>query len=139
MKTIAVSILVILTLLTFSCKQKDASKHPPPNKRLLSFKSKFIYSADEVEELDSNVSKKIFSPNFNKNTDTVKYLKGRIYISYLTPTAGCSTYKGDVQFNKDTLKLLLNSSDTVCTEVVVWRMIFQIENKGNRHYRIQKD
>jgi hypothetical protein len=137
-KTIVLPFFVILACLVFSC-QRNASKHPPPNKRLLSFQSKFTYSADEVEKLNRNVFKEIISPDFNKKTDTIKYRSGKIYISYLKATSGCSTYKGDVQFNKDTLKLLLNGSDTVCTEMVVWRMIFQIENKGNRYYRIRKD
>ena len=127
----------ISLFIVYSCRQE--MKHTSPNGRLLSFQSKLIYTVDDLEKLDNNVYQGIRSDNFNSKTDTVKYFKGEIYISYLRTTSGCSEYTGDIQFNKDTIKLLvINASDIVCSEENAWRVVYEIENKDNKKYVIQK-
>jgi hypothetical protein len=129
--------LLFTVILFCSCKQRQSPLSH--NKRLLSFKSEFKYSADEIEKLDTNILRGITADNFNTKTDTIEYLKGEIYISCLRSTAGCSEYAGDVQFDKDTITLLANSiSGISCTEMEVRRMIYTIENKDNRNYFIKK-
>jgi len=133
-------LFVVLLLFICSCKQNTKTEHLPPNKKLISFKSKLAFTSDDLDKLDTNLYKKIISNRFNKETDTIRYSKGKIYISYLKATSGCSEYVGDIKFNKDTLKLLLNNaSDTVCSERNVCRVIYEIENKRNKSYLIEKD
>jgi hypothetical protein len=123
-----------------SCIRGNKVKHTSQNKKLLSSQSKFTYGADDVEKLDSAIYNGIASYSLNKKTDTIKYLKGEIYISCLRITSGCSEYIGDIQFNKDTIKLItINTSDTVCSESNVWRIIYKIANKDNKRYIIKKD
>jgi hypothetical protein len=77
------------------------------------------------------------SDSFSKKTDTIRYDKGMIYISYLRATDASSKINGDIEFVKDTVKLIA-TSDLVATEQNVDRMIYKIENRGNKRYFIKK-
>lgn len=129
-------------ILVYSCKQNFNSnelKNFVPNKNLLKFHSKMIYSVDSLQNLNEKQYQAIDADNFNPQTDTVKYLKDKIYISYLRNAAGCAKYAGDIQYNTDTIKLILkNLTGVVCAEENCWRVIYEIENKGNRKYIIKK-
>ena len=134
----------LIKLLTFtaiffsgSCAQKPIQHQQNP--RLISFQAKAAYNADEIDTLNSNTYQRIISNKFNNRTDTITYLKGKIYISYLRATSGCSDYIGDIQFNKDTIELLIkNKSDTVCSERRVSRLVYSISNKDNKQYYTKK-
>jgi hypothetical protein len=57
----------------------------------------------------------------------------------LRNAAGCAQYVGDIKINKDTLQLLLiNTSGIVCTEENTWGIVYEIENKDNRKYIVEK-
>jgi hypothetical protein len=137
--------LLILTisflLFNYSCRQASNTKSEKiiKDKRLLAFNSKIIYTVDSLEKLDNKTNHAIASSDFNPKTDTIKYLKNKIWISYLRNASGCADYAGDIKFNKDTINLLfVNTSNIVCAEVDTWRVFYEIENKDNKRYVIVK-
>lgn len=137
----AIKLLLLMTLLfTAACIRQNKITQVVQNKRLLNSRSKFTYGADSVERLDSNVYNGITAQSLNKKTDTIIYRNNEIYISCLKITNGCSEYVGDIQFDKDTLKLIvINTSDRVCSESNIWRITYRIANSLNKRYIIKKE
>jgi hypothetical protein len=119
---------------------KDEGASPfAPDARLLAFRATQIYSADQMEKLGSHLNTAIDTDKLNKETDTIHYTGGKIYISCLKAAAGCAQYQGDISFSGDTLQLkLVQVSDLVCTEVNIWRCVYEIENTNNQQFIIKK-
>jgi hypothetical protein len=110
-----------------------------PNSRLLNFSISIVNTIGDMESRDSVRYKEIFSKYLVATTDTIRYLKQRIYISCIKPAGGCAEYKGDLVFRNDTIVLLLkNISEISCAEIEEWRVIYEIENKDNKKYVIRK-
>ena len=98
-----------------------------------------IYSQDSLQYIKASLYQAICDSSFNPYTDTIKYLQRKIYISFLRNAAGCANYKGNIDIREDTIKLLLeNLSEEVCSEENCWRLIYEIENNGNKRYVIKK-
>ena len=94
---------------------------------------------DSLVLLGNKFYRNVNSNNFNPQTDTIKYLPNKIYVSFLRLAAGCASYRGDIEFNQDTVHLLLiNKLETVCTEEDCYRVIYEIENNSNKKYTLQK-
>ena len=94
---------------------------------------------DGLVAIGNKFYRTVNSDAFNSKTDTIKYFKNKIYISFLRLATGCADYAGNIKFNQDTLKLLLvNKLETVCTEQDCYRVVYQIENKNNIKYILQK-
>ena len=105
----------------------------------MAFSAKLVYTIDSLEKLDNKIYQAISSSDFNSKTDTIVYLKNKIYISFLRNATGCADYVGNVKINKDTLKLLfINISDVVCSEENTWRLVYEIKNADNKKYIIAK-
>lgn len=135
------TLTILFLVITFSCRQPDTTSTDKieKDKRLLTYNAKMIYTVDSLEKLDNKIYQAIVSSAFNSKTDTIGYLKNKIRISYLRNAAGCAHYVGDIKINKDTLKLLLiNTSGIVCTEENTSRVVYEIENKDNRKYIVEK-
>jgi hypothetical protein len=129
--------VILLLFSTSACKQNRSTKKSMPNNRLLSFHAKLVFDADDVPKIGTDTLRKLESDDLNPNTDTVKYLNGRIYISFLRVTSGCANYKGDLVFKKDTLVPTVNS-DTVCSEQNIYRFTFLVKDLNNQKYFIKK-
>jgi hypothetical protein len=139
MKLISIRLLIIL-LLFVSCKQKNNSSNTIEiSKRLGHFTIHRIYDMGSLALLGNKFYQSLNSKNFNPETDTIKYLPNKIYISFLRLATGCASYTGNVEFNQDTIHLLLiNKLETVCSEQDCYRVIYEVENKSNKKYIIQK-
>lgn len=124
--------ILLLIIIFAACNTSDYKRH----KRLIRFSSRY---AMEPENIDEKKYKAISSEKFNPKTDTIKYLKGRIYISYLGLVNGCGEHKGAIRFSGDSLFVdAVNVSDIACTSEICDRLVFMIENKQNKRYKIVK-
>ena len=120
----------------FSCNMRQ--EHVI-NDLLLTSSAKEIYSADELEKLSPQKMNNLLSPDFNPKTDTIKYLKDKIYVSCLIAAPGCAEYLSDITLNGDTIQMqLVNKGDVVCSELTVWRIKCEIINNQNKRYVFQK-
>jgi hypothetical protein len=132
-----VKILVLLSiiLVTISCQTKKEEPRKS-NERLLYFSTKTV---KEIDQLTEEEYYDINSDGFNVKTDTIEFSNNQIYISYLSFVTGCANYSGDIQIRGDSIILdPYNTLDYVCTEQSCDRVIFRIENKGNKKYKIKK-
>jgi len=124
---------LFLILLVSACEDNKPWRH----KRLISFELKYGLNIDSL-----NVTKgyaTIASNNFHYKLDTVNYLDGKIYISYLSIENGCAELDGSIIFKGDSIFLnTILIGDEVCTEEVCHRLQFMIENKENKKYKIIK-
>lgn len=77
--------------------------------------------------------------NFYPETDTIKYRKDTLYVSYLTYVNACAGYSGDIEIRNDSLILKANIvSDEVCSSGRIDRFIYKIHNPDNKKYKIIK-
>jgi len=107
--------------------------------RLLDFQSKTVMDMDDLIEAEEVFYKNLTSDKFNPKTDTIRFDKDVIYISYLSLVNGCSKYKGDIEVNADSIILeLKNINGIECTEQRCDRLIFKIKNPENKKYKIKK-
>jgi hypothetical protein len=98
-----------------------------------------IYSEEEIAKMEFKTQWYLNEKEFNSKTDTIKYLKDKIYISYLTFNNGCAENAGDYKIKGDSLIInLVNLRDYVCTERICDRVIFEIKNPENKKYKIAK-
>ena len=94
---------------------------------------------DDIAKMEERRYRKIVSKDFNRETDTIKYQHGKIYVSYLRVAAGCAAYYGDLSFRGDTIRLLLlNKGDVVCAEQDIHRVVYEIDNKDGKKYLLEK-
>lgn len=156
-----ISTIIICLLILFSCTKKKEVLEIPNNEVLektnesiedstvIDFKpnptiTKFkiisgIYSEAEIAKMEFKTQWYLKEKEFNPKMDTIKYLKDRIYISYLTFNNGCAENAGDYKINGDSLIInLVNLRDYVCTERICDRVIFEIKNPENKKYKIAK-
>ena len=128
-------VLFSIVFLTTSC-QKRKEEPRKPNERLQFFSTKTV---KEIDQLTEDEYYDINSEEFNVKTDTIEFSNDQIYISYLSLVTGCANYSGDIQIKGDSIILdPFNTLDYVCTEQSCDRVIFKIENKGNKRYNIKK-
>ena len=96
-------------------------------------------SMDSIIESGEENYKRIYSENFNPKTDTIRYEKDLIYISYLSIVNGCAEYVGDIEIKNDSLILNLRDIGEIsCTEQRCDRLIFKIKNLEDKKYKIKK-
>lgn len=94
---------------------------------------------DDLGEMERKKYQKIMSDDFNRETDTIKYLGSKIYVSYLRATTGCADHYGDISYKGDTINLLLkNKSNIVCTERDVYRVTYEIANSDRKKFILKK-
>lgn len=94
---------------------------------------------DDLGEMETKKYQKIMSDAFNQETDTIKYLGNKIYVSYLRAATGCADYYGDISFKDDTINLLFkNKGDIVCTEQDVYRVNYEIANNDRKKFIFKK-
>lgn len=133
------SIIVLICFLACQSKTKQATLNLKPDKRLLSYSQKIVYSVDSLEKLKKEELDKIYSSNLSPQVDTIKYLKNKIYISCLKVATGCGSYIPDIKFSDDTIKLDMHLiSEVICPEQDVWRVTYVIENNDGKRYKVQK-
>lgn len=128
-----------LFALTFiSCKKEIPEQtfiDFKPNEKVISFKIAAILNDKYSEKLPDS----LFSRGFDPKTDTIKYEKKEIYISYLAGLTGCVKYDGDVETKKDSLLLkLVTINNVACTELDIARIVFRIKNPKNEKYKFGK-
>lgn len=94
---------------------------------------------DELINAGEKKYKQINSRRFNEKTDTLRFKNQQIYVSSLALVNGCGKYAGDFKIKNDSLFLeLINIGEVECTEQRVDRVVFKIDNKGNRRYTVVK-
>jgi len=94
---------------------------------------------DDIVKLDHRAYQKLQSNEFNKKTDTIRFDKEIIYISYLSIVNGCADYSGDIEIKKDSIFLKLNNINGIeCTEQRCDRLIFKIRNPNKEKYKVVK-
>lgn len=129
--------IVILVFFLSACATKK-----PENKindRLVDFQSYTVMSMDSILAIGEKNYKLIYSEKFNPKTDTIRYEKDLIYISYLSIVNGCAEYCGDLEIKNDSLFLkLINIGELECTEQRCDRLVFMINNFENKKYKIIK-
>lgn len=109
------------------------------NSRLLNFKIEQINTIGDLYSRDSIRYNEIFSKDLVPGTDTVRYSRQKIFVTCIRPANGCAEYNGDLRIQNDTITLLLkNISGDGCKEMEEWRTTYQIENRDNKKYIIQK-
>jgi hypothetical protein len=115
-------------------------KNFKPNPNITKFKIiGGIYSEEEIAKMEFKTQWYLNEKEFNPKMDTIKYLKDKIYISYLTFNGGCDENAGDYIIKGDSLIInLVNLRDYVCTERICDRVIFEIKNPENKKYKIAK-
>ncbi|MCZ8089125.1 MAG: hypothetical protein O9282_04025 [Flavobacterium sp.] len=106
-----------------------------PSKDVISFEIvKFVNDEYRDKRPDS-----LFTKNFDPKTDTIKFYKNEIYISYLAGLTGCVEYGGDIEVENDTLFLkLVRINNMACTEFNIGRLVYKIRNSKNLQYKIAK-
>lgn len=120
------------------CSGKSEPK-PPVHEQLIRFHSTWVYDMDDLAKMEARKYRKKFSVDFNPKTDTIRYERDRIYVSYLRAAAGCADYYGTIRFRGDTIELLfVNKSDVVCAETDIYRVVYEIDNKEGKKYTLQK-
>ena len=124
--------LLLLFILLAACNTSGNKRH----ERLISYEARFF---GEPGLMDEKIYRAISGEKFYSKTDTIKYLKGRIYISYLGLLNGCGEHKGAIRFKGDSLFVdAVNVSDEACASETCDRLIFVIENKQNKRFKIVK-
>ncbi len=119
--------------------EKVTLKEFTPNERIIAFKFAESFTDDQISKISGDDFVILESKNFNPKTDTIKYTKNEIYISYLDALTGCVQYGGDIIIKNDSLILhLIPLNDIACTEMTVDRMIYRIKNPKNIRYKIGK-
>lgn len=130
-------IIIILAFFLYAC---DTNKQEyKTNDRLIDFKSFSVMSMDSLIESGEANYKLIYSEKFNPKTDTIRYDKDLIYISYLSIVNGCAEYGGDLEIKNDTIFLKLRDIGEIsCTEQGCDRLVFKIKNLEYKKYKIKK-
>lgn len=125
---------LILILLFCACDDNKPWRHA----RLLSFEMTTGLNFDSLIKT-KNGFEAIASKNFYFKSDTIYFLEGRIYVSYLSIENGCAELDGSIIFSNDSIFLnTILIGDEVCTEQTCNRLRFVIENKENKKYKIIK-
>jgi|SRR5688500_4875732 len=125
---------LLLILLVSACDHNKPWRH----KRLISFELKQGLNFDSLIVTENGYAT-IAAKEFHHKLDTINYLDGKIYISYLSIENGCAELDGSIIFKGDSI--FLNTvliGDEVCTEETCHRLQFVIENKENKKYIIVK-
>jgi hypothetical protein len=129
-------IIISMFFLTACGTKKQEYK---PDDKLIDFQSYTVMSMDSIIESGEENYKRIYSENFNPKTDTIRYEKDLIYISYLSIVNGCAEYGGDIEIKNDSLLLNLRDIGEIsCTEQRCDRLIFKIKNLEDKKYKIKK-
>jgi hypothetical protein len=124
----------LLILLYAGCGNNKPWRHA----RLISFELKQGLNFDSLIATENGYAT-IASKNFHHTLDTISYLDGKIYISYLSIENDCAELDGSIIFKGDSIFLnTILIGDEVCTEETCHRLRFMIENRENRKYRIIK-
>lgn len=119
--------------------EKDTLKGFKPNESVIAFKFTESLTDEQILKITGDDFVILQSKKFNPKTDTIKYTKNEIYISYLDALTGCVEYGGDIIIKNDSLILnLIPLNDIACTEMTVDRMIYRIKNPKNIRYKIGK-
>lgn len=145
------TIILTISIFLFSCKKKLDTfdtvnldslriKNFKPNPKIKKFKIiSGIYNEEQIAKMDEKTTWYLNEPTFNPKTDTIKYLKNSIYISYLTFNNSCDELAGDFIEKGDSLKInLVNLNGYTCTERICDRVILKINNPENKKYKITK-
>lgn len=128
--------LIFLIGLLISCEKKAKFIR---NDNLLEFQSLTIMDMDELVDSGEENYQKLNSEKFNLKTDTIRYKKDVIYISYLSIVNGCGQYVGNIEMKNDSILLkLVDTVGIACTEQRVDRLIYKIKNSENKKYLIKK-
>ena len=140
-----------MAILFISCKQKSETfeevnydelrvKDFKTNSNIEKFKIiSGIYSEEQIAKMDEKTQWFLNEPTFNPKTDTIKYLKNSIYISYLTFNNGCDDLAGNFIKKGDSIKIkLVNLNGYTCTERICDRVLIQIKNYENKKFKITK-
>lgn len=129
--------VIILVLFLSACETKK--QEYKINDRIVGFQSYTVMSMDSILATGEKNYKLIYSERFNPKTDTIRYEKDLIYISYLSIVNGCAEYCGDLEIKNDSLILKLrNIGENECTEQRCDRLVFKIKNFENKKYKIKK-
>ena len=124
----------LLILMFSACNINKPWRH----KRLISFELKQGLNFDSLIATENGYAT-IASKNFYHILDTINYLDGKIYISYLSIENDCAELDGSILFKGDSIFLnTILIGDEVCTEETCHRLRFVIENKENKKYTIVK-
>lgn len=129
--------MIIYTMVVFSCSnQEPIKKHD----QLISFKSLFIMDMEDIfERPETEYQKLTDNINFYPETDTIKYFKDTIYISYLTYVNACADYSGDIEIRNDSLILKAkNILGQECASGRIDRFTYKIYNPDNKNFTIIK-
>ncbi|MES2284835.1 MAG: hypothetical protein V4547_04035 [Bacteroidota bacterium] len=136
MRHIKLTVITFAFLVTACATKKQEIKI---NDQLLDFQSWTVMSVDELVEAGEQTYKGANSKQFNSKTDTIRFDKDIIYISYLSIVNGCGQYGGDIEVKADSIILKLNNLGGIeCTEQRCDRLIFKIKNTENKEYKIKK-
>jgi hypothetical protein len=128
-------IFLILFFYLFGCSYNREAI----NERLIDFNYRYISDSDSIYNLKKCERDKILNDFVSPKYDTIIYKDNEIYISFLTMATGCSKYKGNVSFSKDTIQLsIFNTSDESCSEQNCYRLFYKVSNPDNRKFIIKK-
>lgn len=133
-------ISIICCCTNSSVRKSDNNKvvKIPKNERLIFFRNKQIMNSEEMSRKSEREFQQLHEiSNFHFDTDTIKYVKDTIKISFLLCVNACESYTGDIEFRKDSLILKrINTGDILCMSERVDRIIYQIYNPMNQKYNI---
>jgi len=128
--------IILLIGLLASCQKKTEFI---PNENLIEYRSSIIMEMDELVESGEENYRVLNSEKFNLKTDTIRYEKDIIYVSYLSIVNGCGKYAGDVEIKNDSIHLkLVDIVGIACTEQRVDRLRYKIKNSENKKYILKK-